>query len=95
MDLTRPPMWRVIARWLLILGVPLACLALLTWTIGIRVVPPTVVRDAGNGIGVITATQDTALGTGRHLYANYCAACHGEKGDGNGPAAKYLNPRPA
>jgi mono/diheme cytochrome c family protein len=31
---------------------------------------------------------------GKELYANYCVQCHGETGDGNGPAAKYLNPKP-
>src|SRR5262249_11110749 len=25
---------------------------------------------------------------------NYCSSCHGEKGDGNGPAARFLYPRP-
>jgi mono/diheme cytochrome c family protein len=28
------------------------------------------------------------------LFVNYCAACHGEKGDGNGPAARFLDPKP-
>jgi mono/diheme cytochrome c family protein len=28
------------------------------------------------------------------LFANHCAACHGEKGDGNGPAARFLDPKP-
>src|SRR5262249_41916105 len=28
------------------------------------------------------------------LYANYCAACHGDKGDGNGPAARFLYAKP-
>ena len=27
-------------------------------------------------------------------YVRYCAACHGEKADGNGPAASALDPRP-
>jgi mono/diheme cytochrome c family protein len=31
---------------------------------------------------------------GENIYLKDCAACHGDKGDGNGPAAKYLNPRP-
>jgi mono/diheme cytochrome c family protein len=31
---------------------------------------------------------------GAQLYTHYCAACHGETGDGNGPAAKFLNPKP-
>jgi cytochrome c oxidase cbb3-type subunit I/II len=34
------------------------------------------------------------LRRGRLSYATYCAGCHGEKGDGNGPAARFLNPRP-
>lgn len=31
---------------------------------------------------------------GAQLYSNYCAACHGDKGDGNGPAARFLYPKP-
>jgi mono/diheme cytochrome c family protein len=34
------------------------------------------------------------LQLGRELYATYCAGCHGEKGDGAGPAARFLDPRP-
>lgn len=28
------------------------------------------------------------------LYSQHCAACHGEKGDGNGLAARFLYPKP-
>jgi mono/diheme cytochrome c family protein len=31
---------------------------------------------------------------GEAVYLERCAFCHGEKGDGNGPVARYLNPRP-
>ncbi len=31
---------------------------------------------------------------GEVIYRERCAFCHGEDGDGNGPVAKYLNPRP-
>lgn len=31
---------------------------------------------------------------GRKLYARHCQHCHGVTGDGDGPTAKYLNPRP-
>jgi len=31
---------------------------------------------------------------GREVYATYCVGCHGEKGDGAGPAARFLNPKP-
>ena len=32
---------------------------------------------------------------GRKLYASYCATCHGEKGKGDGMAAKSLPVKPA
>lgn len=32
---------------------------------------------------------------GRRLYELHCAACHGVEGDGNGPAARHLDPRPS
>jgi mono/diheme cytochrome c family protein len=32
--------------------------------------------------------------SGQELYAGNCAGCHGEKGDGKGPAARFLYPRP-
>ncbi len=31
---------------------------------------------------------------GRQLYMTHCVHCHGTSGDGNGPTARYLNPRP-
>ena len=31
---------------------------------------------------------------GQKLYATYCVGCHGEKGDGAGPAARFLDPKP-
>jgi cytochrome c oxidase cbb3-type subunit 2 len=31
---------------------------------------------------------------GREVYERRCVGCHGEKGDGNGPAATFLDPRP-
>ncbi len=34
------------------------------------------------------------LTLGKHVYLEYCAACHGEMGDGNGPAAKGSVPPP-
>jgi len=50
-------------------------------------------------LGLVRA-QGPDLGTeaqresGKKLYLNYCAQCHGEKGDGEGYAAPHLRPRP-
>jgi mono/diheme cytochrome c family protein len=38
-----------------------------------------------------TATQQSA---GEQLFLRNCAPCHGATGEGNGPAARYLYPRP-
>lgn len=32
---------------------------------------------------------------GKALFKQYCATCHGEKGDGAGPAGAALSPTPA
>lgn len=31
---------------------------------------------------------------GQAAFAKYCASCHGPKGEGDGPAAKALKPKP-
>ncbi len=44
-----------------------------------------------------SASHETAgwqLIDGRNLYMRHCLHCHGVSGDGNGPTAPYLNPRP-
>lgn len=42
-----------------------------------------------------TSTQHEKLvERGRDRYATYCAGCHGDDGGGEGPAARFLNPKP-
>jgi mono/diheme cytochrome c family protein len=36
----------------------------------------------------------TSPASGPEMYANYCAACHGKEGKGNGPAAEALKVPP-
>ena len=36
----------------------------------------------------------TVLSSGRTLYMRHCSHCHGTSGDGAGPTARYLTPRP-
>ncbi len=40
------------------------------------------------------AETDELVGEGRAIYFKRCSFCHGLLGDGNGPAADYLDPRP-
>jgi mono/diheme cytochrome c family protein len=49
---------------------------------------PTELKANPDGAGDQQATS------GQQLFANYCAGCHGEKGDGKGPAARFVNPKP-
>ena len=41
------------------------------------------------------ATSAERLALGRRLYATNCAACHGERGAGDGPGGKYQPKKPA
>mgnify|MGYP000057758748 CR=1 FL=1 len=36
-----------------------------------------------------------AIERGQKLYAQFCANCHGKNGQGDGPLAAALNPKPA
>lgn len=40
------------------------------------------------------ADQAAAVGRGRALFLRHCAGCHGERGDGNGPAAPFFGDHP-
>jgi mono/diheme cytochrome c family protein len=48
-------------------------------------------EQLGRGRTSATVRQ---LALGRETYATYCVGCHGEKGDGNGPAARFFDPKP-
>jgi mono/diheme cytochrome c family protein len=41
-----------------------------------------------------TDSREEPLAQGARLYGSYCAQCHGDKGGGDGPAAKFLQPKP-
>jgi mono/diheme cytochrome c family protein len=40
-------------------------------------------------------TDSAMIATGKAIYAAKCAVCHGERGDGKGPGAANLKPKPA
>ena len=39
-------------------------------------------------------TEDLRLARGQASYTTYCSGCHGANGDGLGPAARFLEPKP-
>jgi DMSO reductase family type II enzyme heme b subunit len=45
-------------------------------------------------IAAVTNLSASETSPGRPVYEQHCAACHGATGDGNGPAAVWLYPKP-
>jgi mono/diheme cytochrome c family protein len=50
---------------------------------------------AGSAAAPTAAPSPADPARGKPLYAMYCASCHGVHGDGDGPVAASLNPKPA
>ena len=50
-------------------------------------------QNVGGAAMMIPASLDL-LEKGKDEYLEHCAGCHGVRGDGNGPAATFLFPRP-
>jgi mono/diheme cytochrome c family protein len=46
------------------------------------------------GSALSAGIEDGDLEVGRQKYNTLCVSCHGEKGDGQGPVGKTLNPPP-
>lgn len=59
-------------------------------TYAVRVVSAAIFASVVN-CGAAALAADTAAS----LYSQRCASCHGDKGHGDGVAAKYLKPPPA
>lgn len=63
--------------------------------------PETGQAQVPGGLTTVPAAGDqvvldggVVLQQGRTLYQRHCSHCHGTSGDGAGPTAEYLNPRP-
>jgi cytochrome c oxidase cbb3-type subunit 1 len=50
----------------------------------------------GDGVVLppVTADPRAEIALGKEVYARRCIGCHGPKGDGNGPSARFLYPKP-
>lgn len=56
---------------------------------------PTKTEDTrSEPVPVPSQTDESQLATGKQLYGDYCASCHGDAGDGNGLAARFVYPKP-
>jgi mono/diheme cytochrome c family protein len=51
-------------------------------------------EPAGAPEAAAPLTESQRVAAGRLEYENYCMACHGINGDGNGPVAPFMTPRP-
>ena len=47
-----------------------------------------------NAMAGTPASSPALIEKGKAAFATNCVACHGEKADGNSPAAAYMNPKP-
>ncbi|MBI3450307.1 MAG: c-type cytochrome [Acidobacteria bacterium] len=59
--------------------------------------PPAADREAPVEASEASAGRPPAvsrLRDGEAVYREYCVGCHGVKGDGQGPAARFLDPKP-
>ena len=43
--------------------------------------------------GALAAPQ--MLAAGKEIYGTHCQSCHGKEGHGDGPAARFLDPKPS
>jgi mono/diheme cytochrome c family protein len=67
-----------------------ACIVVVVVALGIALV----ISLKEHASSVPVEPMAVASASGEQLFGNYCASCHGEKGDGNGPAARFLYPKP-
>lgn len=50
--------------------------------------------QSGVSIFVSPQERENILMLGKNVYLRRCSGCHGESGEGNGPSAKFLDPKP-
>jgi len=55
---------------------------------------PGVSQDRSSDLAAPKNPEAPRVETGKQIYQVHCAGCHGAKGDGRGPAARFLDPKP-
>jgi len=71
-------------------ALPLACLPLVLT----MALPGSSLAQGVADARVAPLEEGIVLFRGKRVYDRACATCHGISGDGNGPSARYLDPRP-
>lgn len=56
--------------------------------------PVDVDTSRASEFGYQTSVRTSLIEEGKVAYTKYCAGCHGEEGNGRGPASGWLHPRP-
>ena len=60
----------------------------------LKIVTAALTLFATSALAAAPAKDQALLDKGKAAFTTNCAACHGDKGDGTGPAAVALNPKP-
>jgi mono/diheme cytochrome c family protein len=82
--------------WIQVLVLALALAGAAAWlALRYRDTGPWVVPEEARAIRNPVPMTDANIATGAALYADNCARCHGDRGDGDGPDAKMNRPQPA
>ncbi len=66
----------------------------MTWTRILAVALPASWALFHSDAALATPANAEAASRGAKAYGRYCVSCHGEHGDGRGPSADWIDPRP-
>lgn len=55
---------------------------------------PSTSISQGTQIEFLIKNKNTVFSEGKKVYEKRCLGCHGSKGNGEGPSARFLNPKP-
>jgi mono/diheme cytochrome c family protein len=94
--MTSPARERPRSLWIQVLALALALAGAAAWlAFRYRDTGPWVVPQAARAMRNPVPATDANIAAGAALYADNCARCHGDRGDGDGPDAKMYRPPPA
>jgi len=66
----------------------------MTWTRTVAVALSAAWALFHSAVALATPADPEAARRGAHAFGRYCVSCHGVQGDGRGPSADWIDPRP-